>query len=195
MRSENPDSGNQQAWKGLLASAHRLDASLYAVVAASSTPSLDRSIGIVSNAANMSKPWIATSAAMALLGGKRGRRAALFGLASLTVASTVVNVAIKPLSRRRRPDRAAAGVIKARHVSMPSSTAFPSGHSASAFAFALGVGHVIPAAGAALALPASLVAYSRVHSGVHYPGDVIVGSLSGALLAKATCRALERAGR
>ncbi len=195
MRSDDPDSGNQQAWKGLLASAHRLDASLYAAVAAGSTPSLDRSIGIVSNAANMSKPWIATSAAMALLGGKRGRRAALFGLASLTVASTVVNVAIKPLSRRRRPDRAAAGVIKARHVSMPSSTAFPSGHSASAFAFALGVGHVIPAAGAALALPASLVAYSRVHSGVHYPGDVIVGSLSGALLAKATCRALERAGR
>ncbi len=194
MRSENPDSGNQQGWKGLLTSAHRLDASLYAAVAAGSTPSLDRPIGIVSNTANMSKPWIATSAALALLGGKRGRRAALFGLASLTVASTVVNVAIKPRSRRRRPDRAAAGVIKARHVSMPSSTSFPSGHSASAFAFALGVGHVIPAAGAALALPASLVAYSRVHSGVHYPGDVIVGSLSGALLAKATCRALERAG-
>ena len=39
------------------------------------------------------------------------------------------------------------------------------------------------------------VAYSRVHTGVHYPGDAIVGSLIGGALAQATVRALESHGR
>ena len=30
-----------------------------------------------------------------------------------------------------------------------------------------------------LRLLAALVAYSRVHTGVHYPGDVVVGALIG----------------
>ncbi len=50
----------------------------------------------------------------------------------------------------------------------------------------------MPAAGALLALPAAAVAYSRVHTGVHYPGDVIAGSLSGVVFAKLTCAVLDR---
>lgn len=183
---------NSRSANGLLAEAHRLDAALYASIAASSTPSLDGPMALISDAANLSKPWVASAALLSLFGGRRGRRAALYGIASIAAASTVVNVAMKPLSQRRRPDRAAIGVIEERHVSMPSSTSFPSGHSASAFAFAIGVGHVMPAAGALLTLPAAAVAYSRVHTGVHYPGDVLAGSLSGIVLAKLTCAALDR---
>lgn len=62
---------------------------------------------------------------------------------------------------------------------MPESTSFPSGHSASAFAFAEGVSATLPVLGIPLRLAAATVAYSRVHTGVHYPGDVIVGSLIG----------------
>ena len=58
-----------------------------------------------------------------------------------------MNLVLKPLGRRRRPDRVAHDVLEARHVPMPESTSFPSGHSASAFAFATGVAHVLPAAG------------------------------------------------
>jgi membrane-associated phospholipid phosphatase len=68
------------------------------------------------------------------------------GIASLAVAATVVNLGIKPLGRRRRPDRLAQEVPLARQVPMPASRSFPSGHAASAFAFATGVGHVSPAA-------------------------------------------------
>jgi membrane-associated phospholipid phosphatase len=38
---------------------------------------------------------------------------------------------------------------------------------------------------------AALVAYSRVHVGVHYPGDVLAGSLLGGALAQLTTNALE----
>ncbi len=185
------ENANPEAATGLLARAHRADAALYASIAASSTPSLDGPLALISDAANLSKPWIASAALLALFGGPRGRRAALYGVASITTASTIVNAVIKPLSRRRRPDRVAIGVIEARHVSMPSSTSFPSGHSASAFAFAAGVGHVIPAAGALLFLPAALVAYSRVHTGVHFPGDVAAGVVSGIAFAKLTSAVLD----
>ena len=50
----------------------------------------------------------------------------------------------------------------------------------------------MPAAGALLAIPAAAVAYSRIHTGVHYPGDVLAGSLTGLMLAKLTSAALDR---
>jgi undecaprenyl-diphosphatase len=50
---------------------------------------------------------------------------------------------------------------------------------------------VLPAAAVPLRALAALVAYSRVHTGVHYPGDVIVGSLIGGALAQATVHALD----
>ncbi len=178
--------------EGLLAGLHRLDVAVYEALTASTSPGLDRAIAAISEAANHSKPWVATAALLAVAGGRRGRRAALYGIGSVAVASAVVNLGLKPLWPRTRPDRSA--VHPGRHVPMPSSTSFPSGHSASAVAFATGVGAVMPAAGALLAIPAATVAYSRVHTGVHYPGDVLAGSLTGFVLARATAAALRRLG-
>jgi undecaprenyl-diphosphatase len=62
---------------------------------------------------------------------------------------------------------------------MPSSASFPSGHSASGFAFATATGHYLPPLILPPRLLAGAVAYSRVHTGVHYPADVVVGSLVG----------------
>ena len=110
----------------------------------------------------------------------------------MAVTSAVVNAAVKPLARRRRPDRLAGEVPVARHVRMPTSRSFPSGHSASAFAFATGVGHVSPAIAVPLRGLAAGVAYSRVHTGVHYPGDVLAGALIGTALAPLTTHTLAR---
>jgi undecaprenyl-diphosphatase len=63
---------------------------------------------------------------------------------------------------------------------VPASTSFPSGHAASAFAFAYAVGRHLPGLAVPVRLLAAGVAYSRVHTGVHYPGDVVVGSVTGA---------------
>ena len=114
------------------------------------------------------------------------------GLASVAGTASLVNAVLKPLGRRRRPNRVTQTVPTARQVPMPVSSSLPSGHSAAAFAFATGVGHVLPQAAAPLRGLAAVVAYSRVHTGVHYPGDVIAGALIGAALAQATTHALDR---
>jgi undecaprenyl-diphosphatase len=129
---------------------------------------------------------------LATVGGARGRRAAVNGLGSIAVTSAIVNLLLKPLGRRHRPDRAMHKVSVARHVAMPRTTSFPSGHAASATAFVTGVATASPEAGIFLGVAATLVAYSRIHTGVHYPIDVIVGSLTGATLAPLTTAALER---
>ena len=174
--------------------AERLDHTVYAAIARSSTPRLDQAMKALSRAADHSKLSIASAALLALAGGATGRRAAAMGLASVGVTATVLNVAFKPLGRRRRPDRTAHAVPEDRHVAMPISSSFPSAHSATAFAFATGVGHVWPAAGVPLRGLAALVAYSRVHTGVHFPADAIAGSLIGGALAQVTVQALERRG-
>jgi undecaprenyl-diphosphatase len=51
---------------------------------------------------------------------------------------------------------------------------------------------VLPTEAVALRALAATVAYSRVHTGVHFPGDVVLGSLIGTAAAQATTRVLER---
>src|SRR5829696_4388748 len=169
-----------------------LDAAIYAAVAATPTPTFDRALGSVSRAANHSGLWIGAAAVLAMTGGPRGRRAAASGIASLGVTSAIVNLGLKPVGRRRRPDRIGAAVPVTRHVVMPASTSFPSGHSASAFAFASGVGASLPVAAMPLRAVATLVAYSRVHTGVHYPADVVAGSVLGGAIAPIVVAALTR---
>jgi membrane-associated phospholipid phosphatase len=145
-----------------------------------------------SRAADYSRLSLTAAALLAVAGGRGGRLAALFGTASLAVTATLVNLAVKPLGRGRRPDRVAREVPLARHVRMPQPRSFPSGHAADAFALATGVGRVLPAAGLPLHALAALVAYSRIHTGVHYPGDVIAGAITGVALAQLTTNVCER---
>jgi undecaprenyl-diphosphatase len=75
---------------------------------------------------------------------------------------------------------------------MPKSHSFPSGHAASAFAFATGVASEAPLAGGPFTALAALVAYSRVHTGVQYPSDVVAGAVIGATLSPITVAAAKR---
>jgi membrane-associated phospholipid phosphatase len=177
MTSSRPD---LDAWQE---DVNKLDLAAYGAIAATPTPTLDRFFRHVSSAANGSRIWLATAAVLALTGGAAGRRAAADGLASVALASATVNLVLKPINGRRRPNRDTQRVPLARQVQMPRTTSFPSGHAASAFAFATGAAYAIPALGFPLNAAAALVAYSRVHTGVHYPADVIAGAVTGAALA------------
>ncbi|MGO9194521.1 MAG: phosphatase PAP2 family protein [Streptosporangiaceae bacterium] len=156
-----------------------VDRAVYSAVAATPTPSLDEPLRRLSNAANNSGLWLAVTAGLGVAGGRAGRRAAVRGTVAIGVTSALVNLAVKSIWARQRPDRAGAGVPVWRNVRMPASTSFPSGHAASGFAFAAAIGRDQPWLGLALRFLAAAVGYSRVHTGVHYPGDVVVGSLIG----------------
>jgi undecaprenyl-diphosphatase len=111
---------------------------------------------------------------------------------AIGVTSALVNLAVKSAWSRQRPDRAGAGVPRWRNVRMPTSTSFPSGHAASGFAFAAAIGRDQPWLGVALRFLAATVAYSRVHTGVHYPGDIVVGSLIGEGTGQAVAGLMDR---
>jgi undecaprenyl-diphosphatase len=177
--------------KAWLADARDVDQAVYAAIARTPTPTLDRGMSSLSHAANHSLLWMTSAAALALVGGHSGRRAAAQGLVSVAATSALVNLAVKRVGRRQRPDRAEEDVPIARHVQMPTSLSFPSGHSAVAFAFATGVGNRLPVVAVPLHALAGFVAYSRVHTGVHHPSDVVVGSVLGTVLAQLTTRALD----
>ncbi|HET6712198.1 MAG TPA: phosphatase PAP2 family protein [Actinomycetota bacterium] len=156
-----------------------VDKAVYRAVAATPTPTLDGPLRTFTSAADHSKLWIGAAAVLFAVGGRKGRRAALTGVAAIACTSAIVNLPMKLAGHRRRPDADAAGVPLARRVEMPTSASFPSGHSASAAAFASSVSQVVPALGLPLGAAAAAVGYSRVHSGVHYPGDVVAGALVG----------------
>jgi undecaprenyl-diphosphatase len=92
---------------------------------------------------------------------------------AIAIASSVVNGPLKLLVRRVRPS------WRTPLVRSPRSTSFPSGHAASAFAFAVAASREMPPAAPLLLPLASAVSYSRVYVGVHYPSDVLVGAAVG----------------
>jgi membrane-associated phospholipid phosphatase len=169
----------------VLADLGRVDRAVYRAVAGTATPVLDRPVRRLSRVADRSRLWMAVAGALAVTGGRAGRRAAGAGLAAVAVDSAVVNLGVKFVARRRRPDRDLAGVPEPRWVPMPHSASFPSGHTASGFAFAAAVAQILPAAAAPLRTVALAVGYSRVHTGVHYPGDVVIGAMIGTAVGEA----------
>ncbi|MGY3200390.1 phosphatase PAP2 family protein [Streptomyces sp. TE5632] len=186
-----PADGLRRVASAVLGDLRAVDGALYAAVAATPTPTLDRALRHLSHAADHSKISFAIAGALAL-GGSQQRRAALVGVGAIAVASASANLLGKRLVRRDRPDREAARVTVDRHVPMPTSASFPSGHTASAVAFATAVGTVLPAASGPLGALAGAVGYSRIHTGVHYPGDVAAGAVLG-IASAATALALASA--
>ncbi len=101
----------------------------------------------------------------------------------LAISSSLVEYPIKSYFRRRRPF---IKIIQAMVIGKkPGGWSFPSGHSAAAFAGAWLLSKKYPRWSPVTYAAASLVAFSRIYLGDHYPGDVLSGSLSGLLFAMA----------
>jgi diacylglycerol kinase family enzyme/membrane-associated phospholipid phosphatase len=172
----------------------RADLAAFRAVARTDLPVVGPLLPRLSTAANHSRLWIVVAALLGLAGGRFGRRAGLRGFVAIGVTSAVTNLPAKLLTGRTRPDLDVVPEIR-RLARVPTSTSFPSGHSASAFAFATAAGLELPALRAPLLGLAGAVAFSRVYTGVHYPGDALVGSAIGVALARATTRSWPLAER
>ncbi|MDT4961821.1 MAG: hypothetical protein QOF87_1468 [Pseudonocardiales bacterium] len=143
---------------------------------------LDRGLPLLTWAADKSKLWLALSAGMVASGHTPVRRAAARGLASIAVTSLLANQVGKRLLPRRRPNLDNVPIKRiARHV--PVSSSFPSGHSASAAAFAVATAVECPPLALPIGLLAGAVGFSRIYTGVHFPSDVLAGAALGATIA------------
>jgi diacylglycerol kinase family enzyme/membrane-associated phospholipid phosphatase len=159
-----------------------LDREVFEAIAESPSPLLDATMPRLSRAADHSKLWLALAAAIVAVGNPSAKRGATRGVLSLAITSLVTNQVAKRAWRRPRPNRHVVPLARQGRRS-PTSNSLPSGHSASAAAFAVGVGLESPPLGLALALLAGLVGLSRVATGAHYPGDVFAGFGIGAGIA------------
>jgi membrane-associated phospholipid phosphatase len=126
--------------------------------------------------------WLLFLLLATLVNPRRGWKATRAVAPALWLATATVEHPIKKWFRRRRPF---ISLIEAIIVGRkPGSYSFPSGHSAAAFAGALLLAREYPASARGFFGLASVVAFSRIYLGVHYPGDVLSGSLLGMILAK-----------
>ncbi|MGW1378801.1 phosphatase PAP2 family protein [Streptomyces sp. NPDC002446] len=156
-----------------------LDRRTFELIAAREWPAAQAVLPRLSRSANHGLLWFGLAAGAAALGGRPARRAAVRGVASLAVASAAVNTLGKRSVRRRRPLLDTVPVVR-QLTRQPLTSSFPSGHTASAVAFATGVAFENKWWGLALAPLAWSVAFSRIYTGVHYPGDVLAGAALGA---------------
>ncbi|HEX6955604.1 MAG TPA: phosphatase PAP2 family protein [Agromyces sp.] len=141
-----------------------------------SHPRIDRFWSRLTGFADKGVLWFTIAGVLAVVG---RRRAAARGILSLMAASALTNLIAKRVFGGDRP--ALEDIPIGRRLPVqPSSRTFPSGHSASAAAFATGVAFEAPRVGAALAPAALGVAYSRLHVGAHWLSDVAGGLALGA---------------
>lgn len=133
--------------------------------------------------------WIAVS--VMLLIPKRTRYVGIAALLSLLIGALITNVALKNVVARTRPYEVIDGLKLL--VKAQSDFSFPSGHSCASFAAAVVYFKMLPRKyGIPAVVLAALIAFSRLYVGVHYPSDVIAGTLIGILAAVLSCKILEK---
>lgn len=169
-----------------------LDQGLMALVQEQRHTSLDRLMVLVTRLGDFNTQLLAGALLGTLLLVVRQWRAACFAIGTL-VATALANTALKQLYARARPEV----------LTEPLSTySFPSGHSSAAFAFFLVLG-ILAGRGQPgrlrltwlllACLPALAIALSRVYLGVHWPTDVLAGSLLAGCISAASLALMQRA--
>ena len=147
---------------------------LITVQSLTSSPGIRRSAVILSHLGEHALSWIAVG----LVGAVRDpahRRPWLQATATVAGAHAV-SIVLKRLVRRHRPSDPRVQV----HVATPSDWSFPSSHAASTTAAAVAYSRLLGRRYPLFSIPVMLT--SRVVLGVHYPSDVLAGSLIGAVM-------------
>jgi undecaprenyl-diphosphatase len=126
--------------------------------------------------------WYLFMALTLLFNPRKGTQVVRHAILPLSAASSLVEFPIKAIFHRNRPF---ISFIQAIVIGKkPGSWSFPSGHSASSFAGAWLLSRDFPRQTPVFFMLATLVGFSRIYLGDHYPGDVLSGALSGMAIAE-----------
>ncbi len=137
------------------------------------------------------RSWLAVAFALLVLVFRGGgwRRTLLFIVClalAITLADQISSSIFKPLFARLRPthDPEIGRLVDVVRDYRGGRYGFVSSHAANVFAVCVFVSQLVRSRALALSLAvwASLVSYSRIYLGVHYPGDILCGALLGVLV-------------
>lgn len=121
--------------------------------------------------------WIALGLVLAII--PKTRKIGVTVLTALILSLIVCNITIKLLVARTRPFDLREGIELI--VSKPTDYSFPSGHSSASFAAAAAIFAHKKKWGAGALVLAVLIAFSRLYLYVHFPTDVLCGTILGCI--------------
>ena len=113
-------------------------------------------------------------------GGRPGRIAALLLIPTIALSDQLNSSFLKFIIDRPRPCHELANVHLL--VGCGSGYSFPSSHAVNNFAAALVLSYFLPRWTWAFFSYASVIAFSRIYVGVHYPSDVLAGAFVGLII-------------
>ena len=116
--------------------------------------------------------WIAIG--IALLFFKKTRAVGVSVLLALLINLFITNIGLKNIIARPRPFNVNPELVTL--IKHPSSFSFPSGHTSGSLTAAFVLYHLMPKKiGVPAVVLATMIAFSRMYVGVHYPTDVLGG--------------------
>ena len=147
---------------------------------------------VITSLGNAGILWILITAG--LLIPKKTRKVGILCVAALLFSFLIDNVLLKNLVARTRPYEVIEGLTYL--VKKPVDYSFPSGHTGTSFATAVVLFLSFPKKYSFWFLVlAVLIGFSRLYVGVHYPTDVLAGTVVGLLAGFAAAKIVEAASR
>ncbi len=155
-------------------------------------PVFDLAMPIITNKETWYPVWLVTIIVLLWKGGKKGQWVLLIVLLAVATSDVTVNRILKPLLHRVRP----CNVVEGAHLLLGKKSSFsmPSSHATNFFTMATVFSYFYRKYQIIFWFLAALVAYSRIAVGVHYPFDVLVGSLLGIFIAYGWILIFKRSG-